>query len=96
MGAVQSPVLPDHAVLEPKFKITFMSLIALTGVALLVYLAGVCTVICLGVYGQECPPEVQDLLRLFSWTWKAGFMAVVALNVGKAVNIWQLAKASEG
>jgi len=95
MGAVQSPVLPDHAVLEPKFKITFLSLISLTGVALLVYLAGVCTVICLGVYGQECRQKSETAASLLVDVegWLFGRRGA---ERGQAVNIWQLAKASEG
>ena len=88
-SAPRTPALPARAVLEPKFKITFLSLVALTGLSLLIYLAGVCTVVCMGVYGQQCPQEVKDLLSLFSWTWKGGFLAVVALNAGKVLNMLQ-------
>jgi hypothetical protein len=73
--------------LEPKFKTTFLGLIALTGVSLLVYLTAVCTIVCLDLYGQDCPPALQELVRLFAWTWKIGFVAVAALNVGKIVHL---------
>jgi hypothetical protein len=83
------PVRSTPTVLEPKFKLTFLGLIALTGISLLVYLTAVCTIVCLRLYGQESPPEVKELLTLFAWTWKGGFVAVATLNVGKVLNILQ-------
>jgi len=97
MESTQPPILPGHkkphrGVLEPHFKMAFLSLIAFTGLAPLVYLAVICT----GVSRTGCPQEVKDFLNICIFTWKVGFGAVVTLTVGKVLNILQLAKVFGG
>jgi hypothetical protein len=85
--------MKHQCVLEPNVKMTFLSLISFTALALAVHVLVVCT----KVLGHEhCSDDIKNLLSVCMFTWKVGFMAVVTLNVGKALNILQLAKTLGG
>jgi hypothetical protein len=78
----------------PYFKTVFRILAVFTAASLLVPVA----LVSAGSFSSGCtetltfPQEIKDLLSLCAFTWKVGFVAVVTLTAGKALDILKVLK----